>query len=171
MVAVLCLCRYRSKGHTADEKLTHTFYLLHDLMIFFDHYHTRKIDVALEVCGCCQLFGIGSYPPFFPIVTHSFFLPLPFSLHLPPSFFPFLGQIMKKLRLLPLAHGESVEQKVAAFRTMDDAVNNLVFCVGVSKTLRVLYSLYAYSTYINSFVLIIQQANLIHVMNYSSITV
>ena len=69
---------------------------------------------------------------------------------------------MKKLRLLPLAHGESVEQKVASFRTMDDSVNNLLFCVGVSKTLPVLCSSYAYCTYISSFVLTIQQANLIH---------
>ena len=31
---------------------------------------------------------------------------------------------MKELRLLPLQLGETVEQKVSAFRTMDDLVRN-----------------------------------------------
>ena len=41
-----------------------------------------------------------------------------------------LHQVMKDLRLLPLLAGETVEQKVAAFRNYDDVVSiGLCLCV------------------------------------------
>ena len=122
-MGLLYICRYRSRGHTADDRLSHTFYLLHDLMIFFDHYHAKEIDVAFEVCESHPSSGRILFP-FSPAVTCSLFLS--------PSLC--FVQVMRKLKLLPLAHGDSVEQKVAAFRTMDDAVSSVVvLCVGVSQ--------------------------------------
>ena len=41
--------RYRSMGHTASQQLSTTFFLLLDIMQFFDHYHAKRIDVAFNV--------------------------------------------------------------------------------------------------------------------------
>jgi len=41
--------RYKSMGHSASRQLGQTFYLLLDIMQFFDHYHAKRIDVALDV--------------------------------------------------------------------------------------------------------------------------
>jgi nuclear pore complex protein Nup93 len=41
--------RYKAQGHTASRQLSQTFYLLLDIMQFFDHYHAKRIDVALDV--------------------------------------------------------------------------------------------------------------------------
>ncbi len=40
---------YKSTGHTGSRLLAQTFYLLLDIMQFFDYYHAKKIDVALDV--------------------------------------------------------------------------------------------------------------------------
>lgn len=48
-LAVSLADRYKSQGHTASRQLSHTFYLLLDIMQFFDHYHAKRIDVALDV--------------------------------------------------------------------------------------------------------------------------
>lgn len=69
--------RYRALGHTASQSRLNTFYLLLDLMQFFDLYHAGQLDQALDV--------------------------------------------MQKLRLVPL-RGESVEERVAAFRQYNDEV-------------------------------------------------
>lgn len=68
-------------------------------MLFFDSYHAKRIDEALEVS--------------FTLFTQCMIL-----------FLSCLLQIMKELRLLPLQLGETVEQKVSAFRIMDDLVRN-----------------------------------------------
>ena len=41
--------RYKALGHTASRQLSQTFFLLLDVMQFFDHYHSKRIDVALDV--------------------------------------------------------------------------------------------------------------------------
>lgn len=43
--------RYKNqpKGHSAGRQLSQTFFLLLDIMQFFDHYHSKRIDVALDV--------------------------------------------------------------------------------------------------------------------------
>ena len=51
----LCVCvcfflfRYRTLGHTASQSRISTFYLLLDLMQFFDLYHAGQLDTALDV--------------------------------------------------------------------------------------------------------------------------
>ncbi|KAL5467639.1 hypothetical protein EMCRGX_G031900 [Ephydatia muelleri] len=41
--------RYRSHPHTASGRLSHTFFLLLDVMQFFDHYHAKRWNDALDV--------------------------------------------------------------------------------------------------------------------------
>lgn len=42
-------CRYRSQGIAADKSIDSTFYLLLDLMTFFDEYHAGHVDRAYDV--------------------------------------------------------------------------------------------------------------------------
>lgn len=42
-------CRYRSQGVAAEMSVNSTFYLLLDLMTFFDEYHAGHIDRAYDV--------------------------------------------------------------------------------------------------------------------------
>lgn len=77
-LAVSIAERYRNLGQLGSHVTSNTFFLLLDLMQFFDHYHAKSNEVAL--------------------------------------------QIMKDLKLLPLQDGETVEQKVAVFRRMDDLI-------------------------------------------------
>ena len=48
----LCVifCRYKKRGCNVERQLSHALFLLLDLMHFFDHYHGKRIDVALDVC-------------------------------------------------------------------------------------------------------------------------
>ena len=48
-LAVLVAERYKGCGHSAPQPVAHTFFLLLDIMTFFDHYHSRRPDQALEV--------------------------------------------------------------------------------------------------------------------------
>ena len=48
-VSLVLSCRYKSRGHSANRALSHTFFLLLDIMQFFDHYHAKRIDLALSV--------------------------------------------------------------------------------------------------------------------------
>ncbi|MEQ2186264.1 hypothetical protein GOODEAATRI_026892 [Goodea atripinnis] len=68
---------YRSQGTAAEKSINSTFYLLLDLMTFFDEYHAGHVDRAYDV--------------------------------------------MERLKLLPLSQ-ESVEERVAAFRSFSDEV-------------------------------------------------
>ena len=49
--------RYKNqpKGHSAGRQLSQTFFLLLDIMQFFDHYHSKRIDVALDVSHLSSL--------------------------------------------------------------------------------------------------------------------
>lgn len=40
--------RYRALGHDAPREDTAAFYLMLDLMTFFDLYHANKLDEALD---------------------------------------------------------------------------------------------------------------------------
>lgn len=48
-VSLVLSCSYKSRGHSANRTLSHTFFLLLDIMQFFDHYHAKRIDLALSV--------------------------------------------------------------------------------------------------------------------------
>lgn len=49
-VCVLVLCfRYRTQGVAGEKSVDSTFYLLLDLMTFFDEYHVGHIDQAYDV--------------------------------------------------------------------------------------------------------------------------
>lgn len=41
--------RYRTNGITGEKSVDSTFYLLLDLMTFFDEYHASHIDRAYDV--------------------------------------------------------------------------------------------------------------------------
>ena len=41
--------RYRNLGQLGSHVTSHTFFLLLDLMQFFDHYHAKSNEVALQV--------------------------------------------------------------------------------------------------------------------------
>ena len=43
------LFRYGTLGHNASQSRISTFYLLLDLMQFFDVYHAGQLDAALDV--------------------------------------------------------------------------------------------------------------------------
>lgn len=43
------LSRYRTLGHTASQSRISTFYLLLDLMQFFDLFHAGQFDTAFDV--------------------------------------------------------------------------------------------------------------------------
>ena len=42
-------CRYRSQGVAGEKSVDSTFYLLLDLMTFFDEYHAGHVDRAYDV--------------------------------------------------------------------------------------------------------------------------
>ncbi|XP_028392080.1 nuclear pore complex protein Nup93-like [Dendronephthya gigantea] len=88
--------RYKSQGNNASRFRTNTFYLLCDLMQFFDLYHLKQIDDAFEV--------------------------------------------MRKLQLVPLS-GESVDQKVSAFRQYTDEIRRCLPDILIA-TMSILYSKY-----------------------------
>lgn len=46
---IFFLRRYRSQGIAADKTVDSTFYLLLDLMTFFDEYHAGHVDKAYDV--------------------------------------------------------------------------------------------------------------------------
>ena len=48
-LAVSVAERYRGCGHSAPSTLAHTFFLLLDIMQFFDHYHSQEVSQSLEV--------------------------------------------------------------------------------------------------------------------------
>ncbi len=51
-LAILIADRYKSgnrSGPRPSRQLSQTFYLLLDIMQFFDHYHAKRIDTALDV--------------------------------------------------------------------------------------------------------------------------
>lgn len=50
-LAITIAERYRNQGHSAGRQLSQTFFLLLDIMQFFDHYHNKRIDIALDVSG------------------------------------------------------------------------------------------------------------------------
>ena len=41
--------RYKTRGHNGSRSRSSTFYLLIDLMYFFDLYHEQQFDTALDV--------------------------------------------------------------------------------------------------------------------------
>lgn len=43
-------------GHSASQQLSSTFFLLLDIMQFFDQYHAKRIDIAFEVLVYTSLF-------------------------------------------------------------------------------------------------------------------
>lgn len=51
-LAVVLAERYKGCGHSAPNSLAHTFFLLLDIMTFFDHYHNKREEQALEVNNC-----------------------------------------------------------------------------------------------------------------------
>ncbi len=48
-LAVSIAERYKQLGHKAGRSVSQTFFLLLDIMQFFDHYHNKRIDVAFDV--------------------------------------------------------------------------------------------------------------------------
>ena len=54
-LAVVVAERYKGCGHSAPQPLAHTFFLLLDIMTFFDHYHSKRSDQALEVSTLVQI--------------------------------------------------------------------------------------------------------------------
>ena len=58
--------RYRQLGHTAAADTTAAFFLLLDLMTFFDLFHAKKPDEAIDILAkikvCCR--------DLFPILGH-----------------------------------------------------------------------------------------------------
>ncbi|CAI8034729.1 Nuclear pore complex protein Nup93 [Geodia barretti] len=48
-LAVALADRYKGCGHSAPHSLAHIFFVLLDIMTFFDHYHHKREDQALEV--------------------------------------------------------------------------------------------------------------------------
>lgn len=49
------LCRYRSQGVAGDKSVDSTFYLLLDLMTFFDEYHAGHVDRAYDVSATLKM--------------------------------------------------------------------------------------------------------------------
>lgn len=99
--------RYRTNGIAGEKSVDGTFYLLLDLMTFFDEYHAGHIDRAYDV-------------------SH---LNTPVELrHILPGinlyFCAFLCQVIERLKLVPLSQ-DSVEERVAAFRNFSDEVRDL----------------------------------------------
>ena len=41
--------RYKTQGEGIGRQLSQTFFLLLDIMQFFDHYHNKRIDIAIDV--------------------------------------------------------------------------------------------------------------------------
>ncbi|CAH3176978.1 unnamed protein product [Porites lobata] len=52
--------RYRTLGHTASQSRISTFYLLLDLMQFFDLFHAGQLDTAFDVMRKLKLVPLGS---------------------------------------------------------------------------------------------------------------
>lgn len=112
-------CRYRSQGIAAEKSTNSTFYLLLDLMTFFDEYHAGHVDRAYDVSTAQTkhwIFLIG------PRIRHHLCV---------------LCQVMERLKLLPLSQ-DSVEERVAAFRNFSDEVtsrsDNLTLSVNVAPS-------------------------------------
>lgn len=49
MLLWCCVYRYRTHGIAGEKSVDSTFYLLLDLMTFFDEYHAGHIDRAYDV--------------------------------------------------------------------------------------------------------------------------
>jgi len=50
VLAISIAERYKVFGHSSSkDRVSHSFYLLLDIMQFFDHYHTGQSDTALGV--------------------------------------------------------------------------------------------------------------------------
>lgn len=49
MLLLCCVYRYRTHGIAGEKSVDSTFYLLLDLMTFFDEYHAGHIDRAYDV--------------------------------------------------------------------------------------------------------------------------
>ena len=88
--------RYKSQGNNASRIRSNTFYLLCDLIQFFDLYHLNEMDDAFEV--------------------------------------------MRKLQLVPLS-GESVDQKVSAFRQYTEEIRRCLPDILIA-TMTILYNKY-----------------------------
>jgi len=48
-------CRYKSQSHEGTRQTNATFYLLLDLMSFFEQYHRQQYDSALDIIQQLQL--------------------------------------------------------------------------------------------------------------------
>lgn len=48
-LAVSIAKRYKTEGHTASQDTTSTFFLLLDIMTFFDLFHVKKYDEAIDI--------------------------------------------------------------------------------------------------------------------------
>ena len=48
MMEYVLFFRYRSLGHSASQESSASFFLLLDLMTFFDLFHAKKFDDAIE---------------------------------------------------------------------------------------------------------------------------
>lgn len=116
-------CRYRAQGLTAEKSIDSTFYLLLDLMTFFDEYHAGHVDRAYDVSAAAaeltrsarrrkRLLRRKARPSGKPRLSLSVF------------------QVMERLKLLPLSQ-DSVEERVAAFRNFSDEVG-LTLCLSLS---------------------------------------
>lgn len=51
--------RYRAQGISANKFVDSTFYLLLDLITFFDEYHSGHVDRAFDVSLCKELWSAG----------------------------------------------------------------------------------------------------------------
>lgn len=60
---IFFLRRYRSQGIAADKTVDSTFYLLLDLMTFFDEYHAGHVDKAYDVSLSLWRFVVTSPKP------------------------------------------------------------------------------------------------------------
>ena len=62
-LAVVIAERYKGCGHSAPQSISHTFFLLLDIITFFDHYHNKRPEQALEVvCVCvCVCYNVYCY--------------------------------------------------------------------------------------------------------------
>lgn len=112
-------CRYRCQGITAEKSIDSTFYLLLDLMTFFDEYHAGHVDRAYDVsaaatavmchiqCRKRLLRRKESQKCRHVLEGNAVSL--------------CVFQVMERLKLLPLSQ-DSVEERVAAFRNFSDEV-------------------------------------------------
>lgn len=102
--------RYRANSIAGEKSVDSTFYLLLDLMTFFDEYHAGHIDRAYDVSPNAFL----KSGPFKNVNIIEF------------TCLRFILKVIEKLKLVPLSQ-ESVEERVAAFRNFSDEVKNDLF--------------------------------------------